>query len=55
MKLTYEAWGSKYSIETETDGVDMEETYHLIQQLLLCAGFQPKTVKEYFNAGQEED
>ena len=48
MKLSYEAHGEKFSIEKDHDDVDMEELYQLIQQLLLCAGFSPDTVNEYF-------
>ena len=48
MKISYEAHGEKFSIETGHDDVDMEEAYQLIQQLLLSAGFHPDTVKEYF-------
>jgi hypothetical protein len=48
MKLTYEAHNNKYTIETQGDDVDMEEICQLIQQLLLSAGFQPETVKDYF-------
>ena len=49
MKLTYEAHGTKISIEKDHDDVDMEEVYLLIQELLLGAGFHPDTIKEYFD------
>ena len=48
MKLTYQAYNQKFSIETEHDDVDIEEVYQLIKQLLLSAGFSPETVDEYF-------
>ena len=42
MKLSYEAYDTKVSIEVNHDDVDMEEVYGLVQQLLLSAGFQQK-------------
>ena len=52
MKLTYEAQGVKTTVETESDGMVMEEMYEMVQRLLLAAGFHHETVKEYFGEGE---
>jgi len=53
MKLTYEAYGHKNSVEVDHEDVDMEEVYQLVQQLLLGAGFHPQTVEDYFGSDVE--
>ena len=49
MKMTYEAYGEIFTVETDYDDMTMEQLYPLIQQLLLGAGFGADTIKEYFS------
>ena len=48
MKLSYEAHGTKVTIETSHDEVTISEVGELIEQLLLGAGFHPDTIEGYF-------
>ena len=55
MRLTIEAYGAKYMIETEFDDIEMEELYLLFQRITLCAGYDSKTVDEFFKGEDMKD
>lgn len=48
MKLSYEAYGTKVTIEVNHDDIKMSELFRLISLLALGAGFHPDDVHYYF-------
>lgn len=48
MKITYESYGRKYSIELDHDDVTLDELVPLIRHLLLSAGFHQSSIQQYF-------
>lgn len=52
-RLTYEAYGKKTLIEVDFDDLDLNDMFEsLIIPMLLAAGYQQKSISEYF--GEEE-
>ena len=49
MKLTYESYKQKFVIETEDDGLSLDELIPLIVQLLLGAGFAQESIDQWID------
>jgi len=48
MKLTLEHYGTKITIETKHDDVNIEELQELLRSLCLAAGYSEENIKEMF-------
>ena len=46
MKITFEHYKQKYTVETESDS-NLQEVMRLIRGMLIIAGFHPDNVNEY--------
>lgn len=47
-KISFTSWNETVSIEKPNSDLNMEEFYDMCKQLALGAGFDSKTVNEYF-------
>jgi hypothetical protein len=47
MKLQLETYQKKYTIESEFDDLSIEDYLYLYRGLLISAGFNPTSIKEY--------
>lgn len=59
MKLTYEAYGTRYTVETDSDDHDAAELKEIFSKILVQAGFPPSVVElddggEYQYVGEDE-
>jgi hypothetical protein len=48
MKLTLEHYGTKITIETKHDDVNIQELQELLRSLCLAAGYSHENIKEMF-------
>lgn len=59
MKLTYEAYGIRYTVETDRDDHDGAELKEIFSKILVQAGFAPSVIDveeggEYQYVGEDE-
>lgn len=47
-RITIEQYEYKYTIEVDHSDIDFTEYIELLRQISLAAGWNPKTVDEYF-------
>ncbi len=45
MKITYEAYGTRYTVEDERDDHDSAELKEIFSKMLVQAGFSPSVVE----------
>lgn len=56
MKITATQYNERYSVETDTDDLDLEEVRDtLLAPLLLAMGFSPHSVEDLFFDKSEQD
>jgi len=48
MKLSYEAYDHKFTIETKNDDLTAAQVLELVEQLLLGAGFSQENIDDYY-------
>ena len=55
MKLTLESYGKLVSIETESDDLTIDEVFEeLVEPAVLAAGFQRKSIDNYYENSQRD-